>query len=127
MTTQLQARKGDVERRRLAKKIGAKPCQPKSINDFRVQSNRPAYGAPVLVYSMPASHARVGKALGHAGTHIDKAHEAERAATGLDWLLKGRKPERMNPVRAVVPVKALSWREDNKRLHPALKQKGGKK
>jgi hypothetical protein len=55
------------------------------------------------------------------------AHEAERAATGLDWLLKGRKPKRMNPVRAVVPTKALSWREDNKRKHTALKQKGGKK
>ena len=76
---------------------------------------------------MPVGHAGGGKARGHAGTHIDTAHEAERAATGLDWLLKGRKPERMNPVRAVAPVKALSWREDKKRLHAALKQKGGKK
>ena len=100
-------------------------CQRKFRDEQRVQANRPAYGAPVLVYSMPVGYAGGGKARGHAGTHVDKAHEADRASTGLDWLLKGRKPERMNPVQAVAPVKSLSWRESMGQIHKSLKRKGG--
>lgn len=77
------------------------------------------------VYSMPAGTAGSGRGRGHAGTNYDQATQAEERKNALAWLLKGRKPERMNPAKIRVNVKLKSWRESHAEGLEIVRRKRG--
>jgi hypothetical protein len=68
---------------------------------------------------MPARLGSNAKGRGHAGTHLDSDHERDQAASGLAWLLKGRTPERLNPVRVKIETRRVAWREQVNAMYRA--------
>jgi hypothetical protein len=93
-------------------------CQKKlrKLRDERVQEKIKPEDAPV-VYAMPARLGSNAKGRGHAGTHLDLDHERDQAASGLAWLLKGRTPERLNPVRVKIETRRVAWREQTAAIY----------
>lgn len=77
------------------------------------------------IYSMPSGNAGSGRARGHAGTNFDPAAQAEERKNALAWLLKGRKPEGMNPAKIKINVKLKSWRERHAEALEIVRRKRG--
>lgn len=76
------------------------------------------------IYSMPAGTVGSGRAHWHVGTNYDPDAQAHERKSALSWLLKGRKPERMNPAKIKVNVRQKSWRESHAESLAAVRKSG---
>lgn len=68
------------------------------------QCNRKRDAYIPAVYSVSSEEGKV-MARGHAGLHLSRELMEDQRKSALDWLLKGRKPEKMNPVNLPAEIR----------------------